>query len=43
MYPDHVKDSMAIKNTSIKCILLLNVSIIEINMEFKPLLWHRRC
>ncbi len=40
MYPDHFKDNMAINNMSRKCILF-NISIIERDLEFKPLLGHR--
>ncbi len=42
MYPNHFKANMTMKNTQRKCILI-NLSTIKINMEFKTLLGHRRC
>ncbi len=42
MYPDHLKADMAINKTARKGILL-TLSIIERNFEFKRLLGHRRC
>ncbi len=44
MYPDQVKANMTINVNNIpRKLILLNLSIIERNMEFKPLLAHIRC
>ncbi len=40
MYPDHVKITKIINNTSENT---LNISIIKQNLEFEHLLGHRRC
>ncbi len=42
MYPDHFKANMTINNTS-RNHILFNISIMEIHLEFKPLLGHNIC